>query len=373
VPDPGPSNLGTEPQARPVPRSRLVGELDTLFEDRASVLLVDLDQAGANTIRPLPVAFAGVVVGVSRQGPAHATATAADWLSWPAPDVLAGVDIILVPTGVVPVGPTPGASWVAVDDVDAEVRRVIEAAGRSPIAAVLLMQVLRAGVFGSLEHDLAVESLAYSTLQAAPEFHRWLNARPTAGGHRPQVGPPVILERMGDALTITLNRPQVRNAYNVELRDGLDEAFDLVALVPEIRTVTLRGAGPAFSSGGDLDEFGSSPGPAASHLIRTSRSPALGLFGVADRVTAELHGACVGAGIEIPALAGRVVATPDTRMLLPEMSMGLIPGAGGTASLPRRIGRHRTAWFALSGAWLNAATGHDWGLIDAVREDPDLP
>jgi enoyl-CoA hydratase/carnithine racemase len=123
----------------------------------------------------------------------------------------------------------------------------------------------------------------------------------------------------------------------------------------------------AFSSGGDLDEFGSGPGPSAAHLIRTSRSPALRLGRVADRVTAELHGACVGAGIEIPALAGRIVAAPDTQMLLPEVSMGLIPGAGGTATLPRRIGRHRTAWLALGGAWIDAATALDWGLVDEVR------
>jgi enoyl-CoA hydratase/carnithine racemase len=87
---------------------------------------------------------------------------------------------------------------------------------------------------------------------------------------------------------------------------------------------------------------------------------------VAERVTVELHGACVGAGIEIPALAGRIIAKPDTRIRLPEVSMGLIPGAGGTASLPRRIGRHRTAWLALGGAWLDATTALGWGLVDEV-------
>jgi enoyl-CoA hydratase/carnithine racemase len=85
-------------------------------------------------------------------------------------------------------------------------------------------------------------------------------------------------------------------------------------------------------------------------------------------VTVELHGACVGAGVEIPALAGRVFATPDTRVRLPEVAMGLIPGAGGTASLPRRIGRHRTAWLGLVGAWLDATTALAWGLVDEIRE-----
>ena len=102
---------------------------------------------------------------------------------------------------------------------------------------------------------------------------------------------------------------------------------------------------------------------------RASRSAARLLGIVGDRVTAHLHGACIGAGIELPALAGRVVAKPDTGMRLPEVAMGLVPGAGGTATLPRRIGRHRTAWLALTGQSISAATGCAWGLIDEIVED----
>jgi enoyl-CoA hydratase/carnithine racemase len=74
----------------------------------------------------------------------------------------------------------------------------------------------------------------------------------------------------------------------------------------------------------------------------------------------------VGAGIELAACAGHVVATADTRIGLPEVAMGLIPGAGGTVSLPARIGRHRTAWLALTGRTLDAPTAHAWGLVDAL-------
>ena len=87
----------------------------------------------------------------------------------------------------------------------------------------------------------------------------------------------------------------------------------------------------------------------------------------ADRVRADLHGACVGAGIELPAYARRVVAREDAFFELPEVSMGLVPGAGGTASLPRRIGRQRTACLALSGRRLDAATALGWGLVDELR------
>src|SRR5580658_2430278 len=309
--------------------------------DQPGLVVVDLD-APSTVLDRVPVAFAGVVVGLSRQAPPIGSR----------PDVAAGVDFVLVPEERAPTGPSPRAAWVAVADLDAELARLDEVVTRSPVAAAVLMQVLRASSEPSIEHDLLVESLAYSALQAGVDHRSWLADRPERRSHGEQVGPPVLLERVEGILTVTLSRPQVRNAYNVEVRDGLHEAFELVALDPSIEQVALVGVGPDFCSGGDLDEFGSGPGPGASHLIRTNRSPALGLARVASKVTAYLHGACVGAGIELPALAGRIVAAPDTRIRLPEVAMGLIPGAGGTASLPRRIGRHRTAWLALGGHWL---------------------
>ena len=87
---------------------------------------------------------------------------------------------------------------------------------------------------------------------------------------------------------------------------------------------------------------------------------------MADRVEAHLHGVCFGAGIELTAFAGSIVAAPDTRIALPELSLGLVPGAGGTVSLPRRIGRHRTALLALTGIEVDADTAQGWGLIDRV-------
>ena len=80
-----------------------------------------------------------------------------------------------------------------------------------------------------------------------------------------------------------------------------------------------------------------------------------------------VHGACVGAGIELPAFAGRVVASRDAWFALPEVAMGLVPGAGGTVSLPRRIGAQRTAWLALTGRRIDAETALAWGLVDELR------
>ena len=76
----------------------------------------------------------------------------------------------------------------------------------------------------------------------------------------------------------------------------------------------------------------------------------------------------MGAGIELPAFGRQVVAARNTFFQLPEVGMGLVPGAGGTVSIPRRIGRQRTAYLALSGLRVDAATAHGWGLVDELHE-----
>jgi len=154
------------------------------------------------------------------------------------------------------------------------------------------------------------------------------------------------------------------------MRDALCEALAHVQQDASVRHVVLTGEGPSFSSGGDLDEFGTLPDPATAHAIRTTRNAGLLLSRSADRIEARVHGACVGAGAELPAFCHRTVAAPDAFFQLPELGMGLVPGAGGTVSLPRRIGRQRTAWLALTRSRLPAETALAWGLVDAL--DPGL-
>ena len=175
------------------------------------------------------------------------------------------------------------------------------------------------------------------------------------------------MRREGDELRITLHRPDVHNAYSAAMRDGLIDALAVADGDPDLHVV-LDGAGHSFCAGGDLGEFGTGPDPAAAHAVRLRRSAAAALAPVADRMTVHLHGACVGAGIELAAYARRVVAAPDSRCWLPEVGMGLIPGAGGTVSIPRRIGRRRTMAMALTGEPVDAATALAWGLVDEVPE-----
>jgi enoyl-CoA hydratase/carnithine racemase len=170
-------------------------------------------------------------------------------------------------------------------------------------------------------------------------------------------------------LTITLNVPERHNAFSRWVRDGLVDAMDLVNADDTIRTVVLQGAGPSFCSGGDLDEFGSMTNPALAHLIRLDRSVAARLHRCRDRVTVELHGSCLGAGIEIASFAGRVRSQRGASIALPELSMGLIPGAGGTVGATRRIGRWRTAYLVLTGAAIGPDRALRWGLVDEVVDD----
>ena len=311
--------------------------------------VVELDSED-DLSEPLPPTLPSVVVGIARRPPSDA-----------AP---AGVDVALcVPSGEVPPG------WVAASEPDTELGRIAANTDRCPQAAVLLAQILRTGVALSTSEGLLVESLAYSVLQSGPEFRSWLTSRSKRDKKK---GPPsgssdaVLVERRDDLLEIVLNRPNVRNALNVEMRDGLVEAIGVARADLSIERIELTGAGSDFSAGGDLEEFGSSENPVTGHFVRTARSPAGSMASVSDRVTARLHGACIGAGIELASFAGKVTARADTRIQLPEVTFGLLPGSGGTVSIPRRIGRHRTAWLCLGAAVVDAATAADWGLVDEV-------
>lgn len=237
----------------------------------------------------------------------------------------------------------------------------------APLAAMTLVQVLR--ITGSLSptQALNVESLAYATLQAGPEFGAWLRANPPISfGIGSDSGPAVMIERAVERLDVTLNRPASRNAMSIEMRDALVEVLQLIVADVTIRSARFSGAGACFSVGGDLREFGTAADPASAHAIRSIRLPAAVLIHCAARTEFHLHSACIGAGIELPAFASSVSAARTTFFQLPEIRFGLIPGAGGCVSLPRRIGRQRTAYLALSARRIDAVTALNWGLIDKI-------
>ncbi len=251
---------------------------------------------------------------------------------------------------------TTPAQWAVID----------EAIRAAPIAAMTLAQVLRAGAGLAVDDALLLESLAYGNLLVGAEHGRWLAERPRAALRSVGAEPALLVTRTESRLDLVFNRPEKRNAYSASTRDALVAALDIVVADPSITEVVLAGRGESFCAGGDLDEFGTHPDLATAHAIRSTRSAARMLASCADRVRVEVRGACIGAGIELAAFARRVVAARSAFFQLPELAMGLIPGAGGTASIPRRIGPARAAWMALSGARIDAPTALAWGLIDEI-------
>lgn len=280
------------------------------------------------------------------------------------PGVVATVPSVLVGIGA-GTGESSGADLVdlVVDD-EAQAARVVDAVDAHPLAATALAVLLRAAGRRSVDDGLVAESATYSTLQAGPEHRAWLDERGPRR-ERPDDGARVAVVRDGRFLRITLARPAVRNAYDAAMREALLDALAVAQADPDVRVV-INGEGPSFCSGGDLDEFGTRADPASAHLVRIGRSVGHVLHRLAERTTVDVHGPCVGSGVELAAFAGRVLAVPGTTFRLPEVAMGLVPGAGGTVSVSRRIGRHRTAWLAVTGETIDAPTALEWGLVDDI-------
>ncbi|OSC41980.1 enoyl-CoA hydratase/isomerase family protein [Mycobacterium decipiens] len=258
---------------------------------------------------------------------------------------------------------------VTVDSIPETLAELTRRCERWPHASAVCDDVLRTvDPDGATLTGVVTESLAYSTLQAGPEFARWLHERGPA--QVPDIADPVRTHREGDTLRITFNRPQRHNAFSTDTRAALLEALTVARLDGSVVGIVLSGNGPSFCSGGDLAEFGAFADPASAHLARTRHSPALLLDALTARLgracRAEVHGRVLGGGLEMAAFCGWIEARADSVFGLPELSLGLIPGAGGTVSVTRRIGRWRTAYLVLSGATIDADTALDWGLVDAV-------
>ena len=255
-----------------------------------------------------------------------------------------------------------GQSWdLALDDPGP----ALAGLRANPQAAVVAAQTLRRTGRLGLPDGLLVESLAYATLQAGPEHARWLAQR----GRRTRRDldePRIEVADDGAAVTVTLNRPRLLNLFDAAMRDELVDVLKALKAGADDRPVVLTGAGGNFCAGGDPAEFGTVSDPATAHLIRSRANAAPWLAAIAARATARVDGACVGAGVELAAFCATVTATERARFRLPELSMGLIPGAGGTVSIPARIGRQRTLDWLLTDAELDASAAHRCGLVDRI-------
>jgi hypothetical protein len=152
-------------------------------------------------------------------------------------------------------------------------------------------------------------------------------------------------ETRGPVAIVSLDRPECLNAYSVAMRDDLHAVLAAADADPGGRVVVLRGRGPAFSTGGDLREFGSAPSPLIARQVRWQRDVWGQLLGLRAISLAAVHGLAVGGGMEIALLCDVCLAADDARFALPETSRGMIPGwwtqfaaAGSSVACRRRAG-----------------------------------
>lgn len=176
----------------------------------------------------------------------------------------------------------------------------------------------------------------------------------------------VIYEKEGPLALVALNRPTMLNAYNVQMRDDLYQVLQAVREDPEVRVMLLRGEGPAFSTGGDVSEFGSAPSPTAAREIRWRRDVWGTLLSLPQLTIAAVHGYTVGGGMEMALLCDLCIAADDAIFFLPETSLGMIPGVGGTQTAPRATKLGRALDMVLTGKRVNAEEAWRMGLVNRV-------
>jgi enoyl-CoA hydratase/carnithine racemase len=166
---------------------------------------------------------------------------------------------------------------------------------------------------------------------------------------------------------ITLNRPEVLNAINLEMRDELWETMHAAEADPDIRVVIFRGAGErAFSAGADISEFGTAPSYVEARRARRERDLWGFMLGMDTVLIAAIHGYALGAGVELPMCCDIRIASDDARLGLPEVGLGYIPSAGGTQTLPRHVPPGVAMQMILTGDPIDAQTALRYGLVQRV-------
>ncbi|MFC2003678.1 enoyl-CoA hydratase/isomerase family protein [Chloroflexota bacterium] len=177
----------------------------------------------------------------------------------------------------------------------------------------------------------------------------------------------VIYEKSENIAYITLNRPQVLNSYNIQMRDELHQVLGAVKDDDEVMVVILKGAGDeAFCAGADLTEFLTAPSPVIARQVRWERD-VWGLFlNLPQPTIAVLHGYVLGSGLEMALCCDLRVAANDARFGLPEIRLGVIPAAGATQTLARSVGRARALEMLLINRWIDAEEAYEIGLVNQV-------
>jgi 2-(1,2-epoxy-1,2-dihydrophenyl)acetyl-CoA isomerase len=177
----------------------------------------------------------------------------------------------------------------------------------------------------------------------------------------------VKTSREGGVLTITLNRPEVLNAFNADMHLALAAALE-DARAPDVRAVVLTGAGRGFCVGQDLTEFREAPGDIGSRLRGNYHPNVLAIRALEKPVIAAVNGAAAGAGLSFACACDLRIAADSASFVPAFINIGLVPDSGGTYFVTRILGPARAFEWLASGRKLSAAEAHAWGLVSEVVE-----
>ena len=175
----------------------------------------------------------------------------------------------------------------------------------------------------------------------------------------------VTMQKDGDVAVVIVNNPPV-NALSWHVREGLKTHFEAALADDGVKAIVLRCDGGTFIAGADISEFGKAPrGPdfnAVLNMIEAASKP----------VVAAIHGTALGGGLETALVCHYRIAVPSARLGVPEVKLGLLPGAGGTQRLPRVVGVEAAATMTSLGEPVPAPRAKDMGLVDALAGEDSL-
>jgi enoyl-CoA hydratase/carnithine racemase len=178
----------------------------------------------------------------------------------------------------------------------------------------------------------------------------------------------VDVESEGGVTRIFLNRPEKVNALNSVLLTGLGAAFRGLSQTPHVRVVVLGGRGKSFCGGADVQELSALTAASAAGFVQKIHAVCEAIRALPVPVVARLHGAVIGAGLEIAAACDLRIAAEGTRFSMPEVRLG-IPSVVEAALLPRLMGSGRAAWLVLTGEAIDARQAYEWGLVEQIGGD----